>query len=73
MAALIPHLLWTFVLLFTNMDPDGKGTEWMAFIYFWTMFSWFTAIISQIFTMLAASWPNYFRVTAFAWLEVAHG
>ena len=44
----------------------------MSFFYYWTLWSWCNAIISQILSLLAAKNPEYWHVMAFAWLEVAH-
>ena len=58
--------MWHLVTIATN------GGEHMNYFYFWTYWSWTCAIISQIFSLLAAHNPEYWHVTAFAWLQVSH-
>ena len=66
MGCLIPHLLWSTLLVLTN------GGEWLNFFYYWTLWGWFVSIIAQVMSLLAAWKPEYWHVTAFAWMEVAH-
>lgn len=44
----------------------------MTYFYYYTLWSWCNAIISQILTILASRNPEYWHVMAFAWLEAAH-
>jgi len=66
MAFLVPHLIWHIVTIFTNQG------EQLNYFYYWTLWSWCNAIISQILTMLAAKNPEYYHVMSFGWLEFSH-
>ena len=63
---LVPHLIWHLVTIVTN------GGEHMNYFYYWTLWSWTNAIISQILSILAAKNPEYWHVMSFAWLEFSH-
>merc|ERR1712178_481674 len=43
------------------------------FSYFMTYWSWLINILSLTLTILASWKPDYWNVTAFAWLEMSHG
>lgn len=63
---LIPYLLYTWLTYYT-MNGDLP-----QYFYLWTYWGWTIGLVSQIFSMLAAHDPEYWHVTAFAWLEVSH-
>lgn len=47
--------------------------EWLIWAWLWSFWSWFGAIIAMILSMLAARNPEYWHVTAYAWLNFSHG
>lgn len=66
MGCLIVHLIWSLTLFVTNAD-------YMYFFYYWTLWGWWVSIVTQILTLLAAHNPEYWHVTAFAWLQACQG
>lgn len=64
---LIPSLYWTH-LCWYSMSGD-----FIYFTYFWTYWSWLFTVLSQILSIAAHLRPDYWKVTAFAFLEATHG